>query len=103
MVMSSMRRRIRRRVDEKCDFDGSELYQRDDDKAETVKNRIKVYLEQTSPLISYYRDHGKLVEIDGTQSIDQVTEDLLAALKSSTYELGTSDPYQKPGRTANYA
>jgi adenylate kinase len=67
--------------DKVCDFDGSELYQRDDDKPETVKRRIKVYFEQTSPLISYYRDHGKLVEIDGTQSIDRVTEDLLAALE----------------------
>jgi adenylate kinase len=65
----------------KCDFDGSELYQRDDDKAETVKNRIQVYFKQTSPLISYYRDHGKLVEIDGTQPIDQVTDDLMAAMK----------------------
>jgi adenylate kinase len=65
----------------KCDFDGSELYQRDDDKAETVKNRIQVYFTQTAPLISYYRTHGKLVEVDGTQAIDQVTEDLLAALK----------------------
>ncbi len=65
----------------KCDFDGSELYQRDDDKAETVKRRIHVYLEQTSPLISYYRDHGKLVEIDGMQSIEQVTQDLLVAMK----------------------
>lgn len=64
-----------------CDFDGSELYQRDDDKAETVKRRIQVYFDQTSPLISYYRDHGKLVEIDGTRSIDQVTQDLLAAVK----------------------
>lgn len=65
----------------KCDVDGSELYQRDDDKAETVKRRIDVYLEQTSPLISYYRDHGKLVEIDGMQPIDDVTQDLLFALK----------------------
>lgn len=65
----------------KCDFDGSELYQRDDDKAETVKRRIDVYLDQTSPLISYYRDHGKLVEIDGMQSIEQVTQDLLHAWK----------------------
>jgi adenylate kinase len=65
----------------KCDFDGSELYQRDDDKVETVKRRIDVYLAQTSPLISYYRDHGKLVEIDGTQSIDKVTDDLLSAVK----------------------
>ncbi|MGZ9166145.1 MAG: adenylate kinase [Anaerolineales bacterium] len=65
----------------KCDFDGSELYQRDDDKEETVKNRIQVYFNQTAPLISYYRNHGKLVEIDGTQAIDQVTDDLLTALK----------------------
>jgi len=67
--------------DQVCDFDGSELYQRDDDKEETVKRRIEVYFDQTSPLISYYRDHGKLVEIDGKQSIDQVTQDLLVAVK----------------------
>ena len=67
--------------DKKCDVDGSELYQRDDDKEDTVKNRIQVYFKQTAPLISYYRDHGRLVEIDGTQPIDQVTEDLLAAWK----------------------
>jgi len=65
----------------KCDFDGSELYQRDDDKAETVKHRIQVYLDQTSPLISHYKDHGKLVEIDGMQSIEQVSQSLLHALK----------------------
>ncbi len=65
----------------KCDFDGSELYQRDDDKAETVKRRIDVYLSQTSPLIDYYRNHGKLVEIDGTQGIEQVTENLLHAVQ----------------------
>ena len=64
-----------------CDFDGSELYQRDDDKAETVKRRIQVYLEQTSPLIVYYRDHGKLIEVDGMQTIDQVTQSLVSALK----------------------
>ncbi|HSL44114.1 MAG TPA: adenylate kinase [Anaerolineales bacterium] len=64
-----------------CDFDGSELYQRDDDKAETVKNRIQVYFKQTAPLISYYRDHGKLVEVDGMQSIDQVTNGLMTALE----------------------
>jgi adenylate kinase len=67
--------------DKLCDFDGSELYQRDDDKAETVKHRIEVYFDQTSPLISYYRDHGKLIEIDGTRPIDQVTQDLLTAVR----------------------
>jgi adenylate kinase len=70
--------------DKLCDFDGSELYQRDDDKAETVKRRIEVYLDQTSPLISYYRDHGKLIEIDGTRSINEVTQDLLTAVSKRT-------------------
>jgi adenylate kinase len=65
-----------------CDFDGSELYQRDDDKAETVKRRIHVYLEQTMPLINYYQERGKLLEIDGTQSIDKVAKDLLDALSA---------------------
>ncbi len=64
-----------------CDFDGSELYQREDDKAETVKRRILVYLEQTSPLIAYYRERGKLVEIDGMQTIEQVSQQLASALK----------------------
>jgi adenylate kinase len=63
-----------------CDFDGSELYQRDDDKAETVKRRIRVYLEQTEPLIAFYRQRGVLLEIDGTKSIEQVSADILAAL-----------------------
>ncbi len=63
-----------------CDFDVSELYQRDDDQADTVKRRIDVYLEQTSPLIAYYREQGKLVEIDGSRSIDQVTQDLIAVV-----------------------
>jgi adenylate kinase len=63
-----------------CDHDGSELYQRDDDKAETVINRIQVYFAQTAPLIEYYQRAGQLLEIDGSQPIDQVTADLLAAL-----------------------
>jgi adenylate kinase len=63
-----------------CDHDGSELYQRDDDKAETVINRIQVYFAQTAPLIEYYQKAGQLLEIDGSQPIDQVTADLLAAL-----------------------
>ena len=64
----------------KCNFDGSELYQRDDDKPETVKRRIQVYLDQTAPLISYYRQHGKLVEVDGMQTIEQVAQTMIAAL-----------------------
>ena len=64
-----------------CDFDGSELYQRDDDKSETVVRRIQVYLDQTAPLIAYYRERGRLVEISGAHPIAEVTRELLAALK----------------------
>jgi adenylate kinase len=64
-----------------CDLDGSELYQRDDDKVETVKNRIQVYRKQTAPLIEYYREAGKLIEIDGAQPIEEVTAALLKALE----------------------
>jgi adenylate kinase len=63
-----------------CDYDGSELYQREDDKPETVKRRIRVYMEQTAPLIEYYQKRDKLIEVDGTQSIEEVSKDLLAAL-----------------------
>jgi adenylate kinase len=63
-----------------CDNDGGELYQRDDDQPETVRQRLSVYWEQTSPLIGYYRDQGVLVEVDGDQSIDSVAADLRAAV-----------------------
>lgn len=63
-----------------CDYDDSELYQREDDKPETVKRRIKVYLEQTAPLIEYYRASGKLIEVDGTQSIEDVSSELITSL-----------------------
>jgi adenylate kinase len=64
----------------KCDVDGTDLYQREDDKPETVKNRIQVYLEQTAPLIRYYRENGLLVEINGDQPIKQVHLNLLEVI-----------------------
>jgi adenylate kinase len=70
----------------KCDYDGSELYQREDDQPETVKHRIHVYLEQTQPLIEYYHQRGVLAEVDGTKSIEQVTVDLLAVIKRNGNE-----------------
>jgi adenylate kinase len=66
-----------------CDFDGSELYQREDDKPETVKHRIQVYEQQTLPLIEYYRERGILIEIDGSQSIEDVTIDLLEMINKA--------------------
>jgi len=65
----------------KCDKDGSTLIQREDDKAATVENRIRVYTAQTSPLIEYYRQKGLLAEVDGTQSIEQVSQDILKAIR----------------------
>lgn len=69
------------RAEGTCDYDGSELYHRDDDKPDTVIRRIQVYLEQTSPLISHYRNQDKLVEVDGTDSIEEVARTLMDALK----------------------
>jgi adenylate kinase len=63
-----------------CDLCGGELYQREDDKVETVTQRIRVYKEQTQPLIDFYRRHGVLIEIDGAQSIEGVSEDLISTL-----------------------
>lgn len=63
-----------------CDKDGGELYQRDDDKPETVRKRLQVYWDQTSPLIDYYRRQGVLVEVNGDQSIDAVAADLRAVV-----------------------
>lgn len=65
------------------DIDGSQLYQREDDKPETVRHRIEVYNEQTAPLIDYYREKGLLVEIDGSQSIENVTEDIKKAVEEA--------------------
>lgn len=63
-----------------CDVDGGELYQRDDDQEETVRNRLFVYYKQTAPLIGYYFAKGVLCEVDGAQSIDEVQQALLAAM-----------------------
>jgi adenylate kinase len=66
-----------------CDHDGSQLYQRDDDNEETVKNRIHVYFKQTMPLIDYYRQAGLLLEVDGRQPIEKVGADLIYAISKS--------------------
>ncbi len=64
-----------------CDRCGHELYQRPDDTREAGVTRLKVYFEQTTPLIEYYRRRGVLMEVNGEQSIEDVRKDLLAALR----------------------
>ena len=66
-----------------CDECGGELYQRDDDTEETARKRLEVYREQTQPLVDYYRDQDLLVDIDGDQSIDDVTESLIDAINEN--------------------
>ncbi len=66
--------------DDICDICGSEVYQRADDKEEAVQNRLNVYKKQTQPLINYYAKQGILVTLDGTKDIDEVLEDIKAAL-----------------------
>jgi len=63
----------------RCDQCGGELYQRDDDKPETVRNRLSVYTQQTAPLVDYYRQAGKLLEVNGEQNAEAVGKDLLKA------------------------
>ena len=64
-----------------CDDCGGELYQRDDDKAEVVKNRLEVYFDETEPLVGYYRDSGALREVDGEGEVEAVGSLLLGALR----------------------
>ncbi len=65
-----------------CDRCGGELYQRADDTAETMSNRLSVYEANTKPLIEYYKKQGKYIEIDGRQPIASVTAAISRALSS---------------------
>jgi adenylate kinase len=69
-----------------CDQDGSRLVQRDDDKPETVRNRLSVYHEQTEPLIEWYQDKDLLVRVDGTRSPDEVHDRIRATLATKRLE-----------------
>ena len=63
-----------------CVADGSELVQREDDKAEAVKPRIEVYLQKTIPVLDHYRGEGLVSEIDGMGTIDDISRQVLAAV-----------------------
>ena len=63
-----------------CDRCGGALYQRDDDREETIANRLKVYEDQTAPLVDYYRGQGLLREIDGVGDVDEIRARIIQAL-----------------------
>ncbi|MGH2917974.1 MAG: adenylate kinase [Solirubrobacteraceae bacterium] len=70
----------------RCDVDGSRLVQRDDDKPETIANRLKVYHAQTQPLVQYYEDRGLLRRFDGTRSPTEVHDHIRATIATLRLE-----------------
>ncbi|WP_172370547.1 adenylate kinase [Sporosarcina jiandibaonis] len=71
------------KVEGVCDKDGGELYQREDDNPETVKNRLEVNMTQTAPLLAFYNAKNVLSNIDGEQDIDDVFKELDAILQGN--------------------
>jgi adenylate kinase len=71
------------KVEGVCDVCGESLYQRADDCEETVNTRLSAYEESTSKLIGYYEGKGVLAKVDGNQSIDDVTKEILAAIEKA--------------------
>jgi adenylate kinase len=66
----------------KCDKCGGELYQRSDDKEETVKERLNVFFAQTVPILDYYEKQSKLIRVNGNLGIKGVAREITSALKA---------------------
>ncbi len=71
-------------VEGRCDVDGSELYQRDDDREDTVRHRLEVYHRETEPLVEYYRARGILEAIDAEDDIEEMYRRLMEILTTRT-------------------
>ncbi|HEX76495.1 MAG TPA: adenylate kinase [Dehalococcoidia bacterium] len=69
------------KVPNRCDKCGGELYQRSDDTEETVKERLKVYFAQTTPVLNYYEAQGKLIKVDGKLGIEKVAKEIIDVLR----------------------
>jgi adenylate kinase len=69
------------KADGVCDKCGGDLYQREDDTEESVRNRLDVYAEDTEPVLAHYEDHSGYVEVDGNQSPDDVWADIRTAIR----------------------
>jgi len=67
--------------DKKCDKCKGEIYQRDDDKEDTILTRLKVYEEQTAPLIDFYKKRGSLISVDGIGGFQEITEKIVNVVK----------------------
>jgi len=73
------------KVESRCDRCGSKLQKRPDDTAEAINKRMEVYFAQTAPLIDYYRRAGKLLEVDGEGSVDEVGKRVVSALHGGEF------------------
>jgi adenylate kinase len=71
-----------------CDRCGGELFQRDDDREETIRHRLEVYAEQTAPIVGYYAESGILVGVDATGPVEDVTERAVTALRRASARTG---------------
>ncbi|HIE17341.1 MAG TPA: adenylate kinase [Dehalococcoidia bacterium] len=74
------------KVPGKCDKCGGKLYQRSDDTEETIKERLRVYFEQTTPLLDYYKAADKLVTVNGELGIEEVAEEIISGLRLKSVE-----------------
>lgn len=70
------------KIEGKCDDCSGEVIHRDDDKEETVVNRLEIYTERTMPLVEYYKNHGLLVEFDGTRPIEETVDGISKIIES---------------------
>jgi adenylate kinase len=70
------------RVPGKCDRCGGELYQRSDDREETVEERLRVFFAQTVPILDYYQEQGKLIRVNGNLEAQEVAKEIISALKA---------------------
>jgi adenylate kinase len=77
------------RVEGRCDYDGAALIQREDDSPATAHRRIRVYQQRTLPVLEHYRSLGVVSEVDGTGTVEQVRERVIAAAEGR--ELGAAD------------
>ncbi len=67
---------------ERCDYCNAELVKRSDDEPETIRERLKVYKRETEPLVDYYTEQGKLIELDGVAPVERIFNDILRIVRS---------------------
>ncbi len=75
------------RTPDRCDYDNEELYIRTDDKPEAIRRRLEIFYEETEPIVKYYKAQGKLLEVDGTGSIEEVHQAIIATLEKATSDM----------------